>query len=107
LAGNQFTTALGVGAHQAHLRGAARLATPIACATCHLVPATTLAAGHIDSPAPAEVAANVGWDRASATCTTACHGTTSPAWTSTGEVSCGSCHGLPPSTAAHTPSMPV
>ena len=40
LAGNTFTTAIGVGAHQAHLQGTSRLTGPIACETCHLVPAT-------------------------------------------------------------------
>ena len=105
LAGNQFTTAIGVGAHQVHL--GSTISTPIACSTCHLVPATLQAAGHIDTPAPAEVVAAVGWDRASQTCTASCHGPARPVWTSTGQVSCGTCHGIPPASAPHTPDMPI
>lgn len=108
LAGNQFTTALGVGAHQAHLAAPAGLRGPVACATCHLVPASVTAPGHIDSPLPAEVASPLGWDRSLATCTTAwCHGTARPAWTATGGAACGSCHGVPPATPSHLPDMPL
>lgn len=108
LAGNVFTTALGVGAHQAHLQGTARISAPVPCATCHVVPGSLAAAGHIDDASPAEVTAGLGWDRGSETCATAsCHGTARPRWTSTGQVSCGSCHGIPPVDASHTPGMPV
>ena len=107
LGGNTFTTALGVGAHQAHLQGASRLAAPIPCATCHLVPASTAAPGHLDTPAPAEVNAALGWDRDAQTCAQSCHGPARPRWTSTGEVSCGSCHGIPPADASHTPDLQV
>jgi predicted CxxxxCH...CXXCH cytochrome family protein len=106
LAGNQFTTAIGVGAHQAHLTGASRLAAPVPCATCHLVPATLDAPGHIDTPAPAEVTAALGWDRVTQTCASAsCHGDARPVWTSRGQVTCGSCHGVPPTSAPHSPAM--
>ncbi len=108
LAGNTFTTAIGVGAHQAHLQASSRLSAPIPCATCHLVPASLGSPGHIDSAAPAEVAANLGWDREAQTCATAsCHGTSRPRWTSSGAVSCGTCHGLPPADASHTAGMPI
>lgn len=108
LSGNQFTSALGVGAHQAHLQGPSRLAAPVACETCHAVPAMLQAAGHIDSSAPAEVTASLGWDRTTATCATAwCHGDTQPAWTSHGAVTCGSCHALPPPTSAHVGPMTI
>lgn len=108
LAGNRATTALGVGAHQAHLQGRSRIAAPIACATCHVVPAAISSPGHIDSPGPAQVVAGLGWNRTSETCATAsCHGPARPRWTATGEVSCGSCHGIPPDTASHTPGMPL
>jgi len=108
LAGNMFTTALGVGAHQAHLLGPSGLRGPIACATCHVVPATLNAAGHIDSAMPAEVEPALGWDRVTATCTTsACHGSARPVWTTSGGAACGSCHGIPPATASHTPGMPL
>lgn len=105
LAGNQFTTALGVGAHQAHL-DASGLRGPIACVTCHQVPAAVTSPGHIDSALPAEVEPSLGWDRATATCTNAwCHGVARPVWTSSGQVTCGSCHGIPP--ASHAPGIAI
>lgn len=108
LLGNAFTTAIGVGAHQAHLQAPARLRGPIACETCHRVPAQLLDAGHLDSPPPAEVAVGLGWDRAAASCATAwCHGPAAPVWTETGGASCGTCHGVPPATASHTPGLPI
>lgn len=108
LEGNEFTTALGVGAHQAHLIGPSLLRGAIACATCHLVPAATAAPGHLDSPLPAEVRASLGWDRGAGTCATAwCHGPATPRWTVTGDASCGTCHGVPPATPSHTPGMPL
>ncbi len=127
LSGNTLTTSLGVGAHQAHLTGASRLRGPIACNECHLVPTAVGDVGHIDTALPAEVFpagsgtlartddANPSWDRIAGTCdNTYCHGggnllsadtssglVRSPAWTaSTGQVYCGSCHGIPPSNHA-------
>jgi predicted CxxxxCH...CXXCH cytochrome family protein len=108
LSGNTFTTALGVGAHQAHLQASSRISAPIPCATCHAVPASINAPGHIDSTSPAEVATALGWDRATETCSSAsCHGAARPRWTSSGQVSCGTCHGLPPADGSHTAGMPV
>lgn len=108
LAGNQFTNALGVGAHQAHLVVPSGLRAPIPCETCHVVPTTITSAGHIDTALPAEVMASLGWDRTSATCGTAsCHGPARPIWTETGGAACGTCHGIPPATASHTPTMPL
>jgi predicted CxxxxCH...CXXCH cytochrome family protein len=108
LAGNTATTALGVGAHQAHLQGRSRLSAPIACATCHAVPAAVTSPGHIDSAGPAQVVAGLGWDRTARSCATAwCHGAARPRWTSSGEVSCGSCHGIPPAGASHSPDLPL
>jgi predicted CxxxxCH...CXXCH cytochrome family protein len=104
LAGNTFTTALGVGAHQAHLQAPSGLRGPIACTTCHVVPASLTSPGHLDA-APADVVAGVGWDRDARTCATWCHGTVSPPWTSTGLAVCGSCHGVPPADANHAPTM--
>lgn len=106
LAGNTFTTALGVGAHQAHLMAPSGLRGPIPCETCHVVPATLTAAGHLDT-APADVNAVLGWDRTTETCTTWCHGPARPAWTSHGEVVCGSCHGVPPADTNHDPQMTI
>lgn len=102
LAGNTTITAIGVGAHRAHLDAPSGLRGPIACATCHVVPATLMAPGHLDSALPAEVNASLGWQRTTATCTTAaCHGSSQPTWTRTGEVACGTCHGIPPATPSH------
>ncbi|MBL0215296.1 MAG: CxxxxCH/CxxCH domain-containing protein [Myxococcales bacterium] len=107
LTGHEFTTAIGVGAHQAHLN-ASGLRGPIPCATCHLVPASLTSPGHLDSALPAEVEPSLGWNRTTQTCTTAyCHGTARPVWTSSGQVTCGSCHGVPPATASHTAGMPI
>jgi predicted CxxxxCH...CXXCH cytochrome family protein len=107
LAGNIYTTALGVGAHRAHLTAPSRLRGPIACETCHLVPTALDTPGHIDSALPAEVNATIGWDRSSATCTAWCHGPARPVWTQSVGVACGSCHGVPPDTTFHTPGMPL
>ncbi|MEJ7601818.1 MAG: CxxxxCH/CxxCH domain-containing protein [Kofleriaceae bacterium] len=102
LSGNTFTTAIGVGAHRAHLEAPARLRGPIACETCHLVPAQVFATGHLDTALPAEVTAGLGWDQTTGTCTTAgCHGPARPVWTEQGGAFCGSCHGIPP--VSHAP----
>lgn len=108
LAGNQATSALGVGAHQSHLQAPRGLRGPVPCADCHEVPAEVDSAGHIDSAAPAEVAAALGWDRAQARCSTSwCHGQSAPVWTAVGrdQAACGTCHGVPPADANHAPDM--
>lgn len=106
LDGNPFTTAIGVGAHQAHLGTPSRLRGPIACGDCHRVPAQLGDAGHLDSPPPAEVGASLGWSRTTAQCASAwCHGSARPVWTATGGASCGTCHGVPP--ASHAPDLPL
>jgi predicted CxxxxCH...CXXCH cytochrome family protein len=109
LAGNQLTTAIGVGAHRSHLDAPRRLRGPVACADCHQVPAALDSPGHIDSAAPAEVALAGGgaWNRAEASCQSWCHGDSQPVWTRVGldEVFCGSCHGVPPADAEHAPDL--
>jgi predicted CxxxxCH...CXXCH cytochrome family protein len=122
LSGNTVPMALGVGAHQSHLTASLQLRGPIPCSDCHVVPATILSPGHIDSPSPAEVFppglggtafANGSmpvWDRASATCAgTWCHLDYTPTWTAVGrgEAGCTTCHGIPPQTGGHTPTMTV
>lgn len=101
LAGNEFSTALGVGAHHAHLNAPSQLRAPLQCSECHAVPTSLLAAGHIDSALPAEVLPGVAWNRLTQTCGTWCHGSAAPVWTQTGGATCGTCHGVPPATAAH------
>jgi hypothetical protein len=95
----------GVGAHQVHL--GATLGAPVACETCHTVPAEVALGGddgHIDG-LPAEVSLpntedTVGaYDAATQTCTVWCHGGASralPAWNDRSTVFCGSCHDVPP-----------
>jgi predicted CxxxxCH...CXXCH cytochrome family protein len=104
LTGNTFTTAIGVGAHQIHLSGGG-LRAPIPCATCHTVPQTIAAPGHLH-PGPARVDASLAWDRAMQTCGTAwCHRDSRPVWTTTGTAGCGTCHGIPPADANHDATM--
>jgi predicted CxxxxCH...CXXCH cytochrome family protein len=106
LDGNAWTTAVGVGAHQAHLRAPSKLSAPIACTTCHVVPVAVDSPGHLAGPGPAIVNARLGYDHDTQVCTNAyCHGSALPAWTSSGDVTCGTCHGIPPIDAAHDPSM--
>jgi predicted CxxxxCH...CXXCH cytochrome family protein len=106
LAGNQLTTAIGVGAHQAHLQAPSQLSVPVPCSACHQVPTDTTSLGHIDSLGPAEVVADLGWDRTLGTCATAwCHGAARPQWTVAAGAACGTCHAVPPTRAPHTPDM--
>jgi len=111
LNGETATTALGVGAHQAHL-AVSTWHAQVRCDACHQVPAAVDAPGHMDSLAPAELdwgalatadGATPSWN--APTCSNVyCHGTTligggvDVVWTSvgTGQASCGSCHGTPP-----------
>ena len=111
LSGNSSVTALGVGAHQAHLSGGT-FGRPVPCGECHVVPSNVDSPGHIDGDGTAEVvfsgaasaeAHSPSWDRASATCSdTYCHGpdspgSVSPVWTSESTtLDCTSCHGMPP-----------
>jgi predicted CxxxxCH...CXXCH cytochrome family protein len=108
LHGNTSTSEITVGAHQIHLNS--RISAPVACSACHLVPVNITDSGHL-LPSPAVVNTSVGWDRTSATCTTSsCHGTAlfphpSPVWTTSTPIACGACHGLPPNTPSHNPTM--
>jgi predicted CxxxxCH...CXXCH cytochrome family protein len=108
--GNEAITALGVGAHAAHLSGGA-WSRPLACEECHAVPSRPDDFEHADG-LPAEVTltgvAQTGsrqprWDHARATCGDSwCHGpgaapaTTSPLWNEPAQLGCGSCHASPP-----------
>ena len=112
LDGHTAPSALGVGAHQAHLQASATQAG-VPCSDCHLVPDSTYSPGHLDTALPAEVTfagvslsggAAPQWNRAAATCAgTWCHGpsdptgSVSPEWTSSdGPLGCASCHLTPP-----------
>lgn len=122
LSGNTNPSARGVGAHQAHLIGKTFISAPIACSVCHQVPATIESPGHLDHLRPATVTfsglaladgATPTWNGASCS-NSYCHGggqklandtafqLRTPVWTLTSQAFCGSCHGFPPSTPAHS-----
>jgi predicted CxxxxCH...CXXCH cytochrome family protein len=93
------------GGHQSHVF-ASRLRGPVSCSQCHVVPEDVRSPGHIDSGAPAEVAMS-SWDATSRTCSGGCHGEATIVWTAIGigAAACGTCHGIPPTTAAHDPGL--
>jgi predicted CxxxxCH...CXXCH cytochrome family protein len=89
---------------------------PIACASCHVVPATVLAPGHLDQPIRVAFSglavargAQATWNGSSCT-NVACHGANLadpaaiPVWNdpTMAASACGACHGIPPS--EHTTS---
>jgi predicted CxxxxCH...CXXCH cytochrome family protein len=132
LHGELSTSDLAVGAHRIHL-GPSPLTGVIACAECHLVPASRDAVGHIDTALPAEVfppgsgtraradGAVPVWNRATRTCSNVyCHGggtrllstdptvgVRAPVWTAKQQVYCGSCHGIPPADSYHAPTLTI
>jgi predicted CxxxxCH...CXXCH cytochrome family protein len=108
--GHQSISAIGVGAHRAHLSGGVS-SRALECAECHRVPKVADDAGHIEGlPArvvltgiAATAGRNPSWDRVTTSCSDSwCHGPSagksvdSPRWTSTGDLGCASCHGAPP-----------
>lgn len=113
------TSNVTVGAHTSHLSARHSIASPLACSSCHVTPASAQSAGHVD-PGPAEVVfgplAKTGgaaptWTRATATCANSyCHGkftgglsTNTAVWTNVNgsEASCTACHAKPPATGDH------
>jgi predicted CxxxxCH...CXXCH cytochrome family protein len=108
--GNSDVSAVGVGAHQAHLHGG-EFSRALACGECHVVPQHVEDPTHIDG-LPAEVVFSgvaqsdgrkPSWDHASATCAASyCHAPSpgddrsSPVWTVAKSLDCTSCHGAPP-----------
>jgi predicted CxxxxCH...CXXCH cytochrome family protein len=110
--GETATTVRAVGAHQTHLSGGS-FGGPVACAECHAVPSDL---SHLDGTARVTFGAAAKRDLATpawngTTCSNVyCHGGTlaggsipAPSWTGSGQATCGSCHGLPP-TGSHTTS---
>ena len=109
ISGAMETTAVAVGAHQAHMNAAPTWHLKVECSDCHVVPAEVGSPGHIDGDNKAELTfsirtgPNSTWN--GTTCTTGCHGTTAwggtnttPTWTLVdgSQSKCGSCHGAPP-----------
>ncbi len=116
--GNTATSARGVGAHRSHVVGRG-LARVVQCEECHVVPATTVAPGHLDGVAQVRFSGAVAfanftvprYDAATTTCANAaCHDIANwtsapgggqhvrPVWTDVdgGQATCSSCHGNPP-----------
>lgn len=109
LGGVTETTAVGVGAHRAHVAVAATWHRQVACGDCHAVPAEVGSPGHLDGDGKAELTfsmvAGAGSTWNGTTCTTGCHGSAAfggskpnPVWTQVDgtQATCGSCHGAPP-----------
>lgn len=74
-----------VGMHTSHYTAAHSLTSNVSCGSCHVVPDSVFAAGHIDetpyaeipfgTPTAADSTFTLSWDRQSATCSdTYCHG---------------------------------
>jgi predicted CxxxxCH...CXXCH cytochrome family protein len=103
------------GAHDAHLLGV--VGPALQCSECHTVPQTRETPGHLED-APTDVTFQPGtlartggtepvWNGVG--CQAAyCHGGfpggstgNVPVWSAPRSASCGTCHGLPPSTGAH------
>lgn len=123
VAGNSSSDSVTVGAHTSHYTNPSSLTVNVDCASCHIVPDSVWAAGHIDESPYAEVifdtlATDDGsltpvWDRQNATCAGVyCHGAfdfdgitgNDLTWTWTETISgdlCGTCHGLPPTSGGH------
>jgi predicted CxxxxCH...CXXCH cytochrome family protein len=108
--GARETSAIGVGAHAAHL--GAKLSAKVACEACHVVPRAA-DDGHVDGSskvsfgvrAYTDLFAGAQWRPADATCTVYCHGATleggrarAPVWTKVDgtQAACDACHGAPP-----------
>jgi predicted CxxxxCH...CXXCH cytochrome family protein len=96
------------GAHQAHAAGE-QYSGGVACAACHAVPdgldhisgRDVRAAVALKAPGQAGDPDPLGYDPATQTCSTSCHGAApSPAWTAT-TIACDACHAVPPATDAH------
>jgi predicted CxxxxCH...CXXCH cytochrome family protein len=111
--GNSGATFPGVGAHQAHLSDGP-LRGALACTECHAVPTSTAThpTGTLDLTWGTLATTDGAHPLyAGGTCSsTYCHGATLPAggtnqapsWTGgSGEVACGTCHGIPPPNPPH------
>jgi len=103
LDGSTDPTTRGVGAHQAHLDPyfPDRIASPLLCNDCHVVPERVMQPGHLDQP-QTRVRFPFGgtYDPTTAQCSVWCHfnKTTGPVWTdnSGDAVKCDACHAFPP-----------
>jgi len=127
LQGETSNTSIHVGAHMKHLNDSNRISAFVECTECHTKVNSFSDTNHI-GPNPDGIAdinfgplannylgggvyPNPQWNRSTATCSgTYCHGyfkggdtTNTVTWTQPGSVTCGTCHGIPP-TFGHLPS---
>jgi predicted CxxxxCH...CXXCH cytochrome family protein len=110
--GGAAATLRGVGAHLAHLnRSTGAIASPTACAECHVVPSSQTHANGAVGVTFGTRARTGGvtptWN--GSTCAnTYCHGShpngtsSTPSWTSTAKLACTACHAMPPQTQGHS-----
>jgi predicted CxxxxCH...CXXCH cytochrome family protein len=108
--GETATTAIAVGAHQAHLNQTTLTAAPIQCNACHAVPSSNLHSDgviQVTFGAMAKTGGVVPTFNGTGCALTYCHGNfpngataAVPLWTD-GPTTCTSCHGNPPSTSEH------
>ncbi len=102
LSGSTDPTTREVGAHEAHLDPGFpdRIADPLLCNDCHVVPDTVVAPGHLDQPTLVRFPFGGSFDASSASCNVWCHFNKAPgpAWTDdTGDaIRCEACHAFPP-----------
>ena len=108
--GETATSALAVGAHQAHLNQTDLTAAPVQCNACHAVPSSNLHSDGVIQVTFGTMAKTGGVSptfNGTGCAATYCHGnfpngttTAVPAWTD-GPMTCTSCHGSPPPTSEH------
>lgn len=83
--GNTATTAIGVGAHRAHVEATSDIAQKYDCSVCHEKPSVVFSPSHLDGATTVtgytgtdpslQFIGNPGWNRTTATCSTSwCHG---------------------------------
>lgn len=104
LDGSTDPTSPRVGAHQRHMLEtvAGRIGRVVPCGSCHVVPASLGAKGHLDESAPADVVlpGSGTYDPVTQTCVVGCHfdKAPGPTWTDTSGAprACGACHEFPP-----------
>jgi predicted CxxxxCH...CXXCH cytochrome family protein len=113
--GRDTTSAIGVGAHQAHLRADDGQFARVNCEACHNIPQAEAVFNHIiDTLAGGEVIfsgvavannAQPIYNRENTSCSaTYCHNSATPVWTEVNGTwnACGSCHAIPPQTEDHS-----
>jgi predicted CxxxxCH...CXXCH cytochrome family protein len=125
LLGNTNSTIRTVGAHQKHVTQGT-LGADVACSTCHAVPSTVAATGHLGSDSKAEVRfdttlsmyrSNAIYNASNVSCAnTYCHGNfnggnlnRTMTWTDTSStaVACGTCHGDATKSTTKEKAFPV